>query len=271
MTASAHETPPAMVLSIAEAICDRPGDTAARREARLREIVRTVMAFGPNNPVEIMLAGMAVTHAYLLQDTASSAVREPDETIKGRAKSTVVALSRAMVGVLKELRLFQKRTADRAARPAGERQPVAQSLAAHSAALEARPAHMPDAEKVTAASFGAQSERAQPAVLASTARPGVRAAKSAVPSPAFPAARRPAATANPPVPLLPPLRYADASVAAMLSVLPPGDASSAVVPPSAAGSGRPHAAVLDLSLPTAMREVLAGAALLMSVPEQVPA
>jgi hypothetical protein len=113
MIATQHETQQtvaqAMLQSIVEAICDRPEETAARRDARSRDVVYSVLGFEPRDAVEIMLAGMAVTHAHLIQDSARDVTHGLEGMLKARTKSTVVALDRGMVGFLKELRLAQAR------------------------------------------------------------------------------------------------------------------------------------------------------------------
>ena len=96
---------PTMLQGIVASICDRPGDTDAQREARSRDVVDAVQGFEPRDPVELMLAGMAVIHAHLIQDSVHDLVREQDDRLRARGKSTIVALDRAMVGFLKELRI----------------------------------------------------------------------------------------------------------------------------------------------------------------------
>src|ERR1022692_4180508 len=99
--------PLGMLQTIAQAICDRPEDTAAQREARYGAVMATVQKLQPRGAVEVMLAGMAVTHAYLIEDAARDVNRGQDDRLKARTRSTIVALGRGMFGFLKELRTIQ--------------------------------------------------------------------------------------------------------------------------------------------------------------------
>jgi hypothetical protein len=99
--------PPGMLHTIAEAICDRPDDTTAQRAARFGAVTASVNELQPRDAVEVMLAGMAVTHAYLIEDAARDLLRGQDDRLKARTRSAIVALDRGMFGFLKELRQVQ--------------------------------------------------------------------------------------------------------------------------------------------------------------------
>ncbi len=109
-SATADAVAQSMLLDIVESVCDRPGETAERREARARDVTGSVLAFNPRDPVEIMLAGMVVTHIELIRASAREALLDQKDISRGRAKSSIVALARVVLGLLKELRLAQKRT-----------------------------------------------------------------------------------------------------------------------------------------------------------------
>ena len=187
---------PTMLEGIVGAICDRPGDTEAQRDARSRDVSDAIQGFEPRDPVELMLAGMAVTHAHLIQDSVRDLVREQDNRLRARGKTTIVALGRAMVAFLKELRIARKRTP------------------AISEAAEPRPESAP-APTVASANPGTVKRNGQPSqpvsLRASTARP------------------------EPPVPLSPVLRTTEMSIAAMTAVLSP-PTTPVVVPAGAAAS-----------------------------------
>jgi hypothetical protein len=100
---------PTILQGIVEAICDRPGESAEQRRARSCDVVRCVQSFAPRDPVELMFAGMAVLHAHLIEDSARDLFRERDERLKTRAKSSIAALDRGMLGFLRELRVASKR------------------------------------------------------------------------------------------------------------------------------------------------------------------
>lgn len=177
---------PTMLQGIVASICDRPGDTDAQREARSRDVVDAVQGFEPRDPVELMLAGMAVIHAHLIQDSVHDLVREQDGRLRARGKSTIVALDRAMVGFLREFRIARKRSCSPG--DAGEHR------------TEDTPAS--DAGQV-----------------ATPAKAGATAAKPNAPSAIRPSVRTPEPTPSPPVPLLPPLCRSEMSTAAMMAVM----------------------------------------------------
>jgi hypothetical protein len=100
---------PTMLQDVVEAICDRPGDTADQRDARSRDVIASVQGFAPRDPVELMLVGMVVMHAWLIQHTARDLAGERDERSRARTKSSIVALDRGMLGFLREFRTARKR------------------------------------------------------------------------------------------------------------------------------------------------------------------
>ena len=180
---------PTMLQGIVETLGDRPGDTTGQREARSRDVVDAVLGFQPRDPVELMLAGMVVTHVHLVQDSAREALHGQDEALKTRTKSTIVALDRGMIGLLKELRVAQGRTIEYWA---GVEQPRMEATRA-------------------------------PAQPHTPAQPRTEAAKPRVPPvPRVPRAELLQRTMpRPPVPLLPPLRTTEISIVAMMAVLSP--------------------------------------------------
>src|ERR1700722_5710169 len=113
MSVAQHQLPQplprTMLLDIVETICDRPGDTREQRDARSLEVIGAVRGMAPRDPVELMLARMAVLHAYLIQDSARDLVREQDDRLRSKMKSTITGLDRAMLGFLRELRIARKR------------------------------------------------------------------------------------------------------------------------------------------------------------------
>jgi hypothetical protein len=181
---------PTMLQGIVDTICDRPGDTQAQRATRSREVADAVQGFEPRDPVELMLAGMAVIHAHLIYDSVRDLVREQDDRLRARGKSTIVALDRVMLGFLREFRIARKR-----APAVGE-------------------AAEPPREDAVVRGVG------QIDVMT---KPGTRSGKPNAPreprellaTPAGPPRR-----AEPP-----PLRHAETSVAAMMAVLGPRNAS----------------------------------------------
>lgn len=190
---------PAQLRDLVEAIGERPADTAAEGAARSQGVVDAVLGFQPRDPLEIMFAGLAVTHAHLVHDSARDVMRGQEDVLKARTKSTIVALDRGMLGFLKELRIARTRT-----------------LSA-SVVLDARPGSDDEACRPGAD----ESPLAAPVIAAANPRhpPANPTPSHAVT--ARPSTPIPATAPEPPVPLLPPLRRAETSIAAMLAVVSP--------------------------------------------------
>jgi len=145
MSATCHPIPPAvaqeMLQGVVEAICDRPEETAAQREARALDVVRSVLAFMPRDPVEIMLAGLAVGHYHLILGSLHEAFGAAADGTARRVNSGIAGLDRALTGLLKELRIAQTRPLEEAtdlarqdaaaARPAATREAEARQPAPH--------------------------------------------------------------------------------------------------------------------------------------------
>lgn len=117
-----------MLRDMVEVICDRPGDTQAQHDARSRDVVHSVLAFEPRDPVEMMFAGMVVTHYQLILHSAREAFGERPEDLRARTKSGIVALDRSMVGFVKELRTAQTRPMEGAAEAAQPDAPAAEAV-----------------------------------------------------------------------------------------------------------------------------------------------
>jgi len=173
-----------MLQTIAQAICDRPEDTAAQRTARFGVVTATVQKLQPSGAVEVMLAGMAVTHAYLIEDAARDVCRGQDDRLKARTRSSIVALGRGMFGFLKELRTIQTQRMETA-------------VATSDTVADAIPVPVGPLDK-------APVEAAEP-------KTGIAAVD--------PLAHT--RTPEQPVPFLPALRRTETSVAAMMVVLAP--------------------------------------------------
>ncbi len=207
MSATCHPIPQSvaqdMLRGVVEAICERPGDTAEQRDARSRGVVHAVLGFEPRDLMEMMLAGMAVTHFHLTLDSARDAFGEPvsqgagrpPRDAKRRIKSEVVALGRGMVGFMKELRIAQTRPIE------------------------------PAAEVVRPPAKAAGEGARPPAKAASSVTPKAETSTPTAADAATGASWREAA----PVPLLPPLRRGETSSAALLAVADPSKKSPIAV------------------------------------------
>lgn len=140
MSASCHPLPASlaeeMLQVAARALCDRPGDNAAERESRTRQMVHATLGLEPRDGLELMLATMTFGHFQLILDSMSEVFHDGEGPAKAKAKSTIVALGRAMLGMMKELRLQQRR---RPAQAADAAVPVAEPEAQTAPAAGAEP------------------------------------------------------------------------------------------------------------------------------------
>jgi hypothetical protein len=98
-----------MLQIVARAICDRPGDTAAQREGRTRQMVYSVLGFEPRDGLEYMLATTIVGHFHLILDSMRGVFEGQADSVKAKTKSGIVSLDRMMLGFIRELRLVRHR------------------------------------------------------------------------------------------------------------------------------------------------------------------
>jgi hypothetical protein len=221
---------PTILQGIVEAICDRPGESAEQRRARSCDVVRCVQSFAPRDPVELMFAGMAVLHAHLIEDSARDLFRERDERLKTRAKSSIAALDRGMLGFLRELRVASKRPLMVAGGMPELNVPEPDMPELDVPELDVPRSNVPEPGLPAFDVPEPDAEVGQVPVTAPVpaAIPTPVAARAAVAKPKTPPVPRaslrspPRMTApEPPVPLLPPLHQAATSVAAMMAVISP--------------------------------------------------
>jgi hypothetical protein len=113
MTASCQPLPQSvaeeMLQVVARAFCDRPGESPAQRDSRTGQMVHSIMGMQPRDGLEYMLSTMLVGHYQLILHSMHEMFRGQTESVSARTKSTIVALDRAMLGILKELRVQRKR------------------------------------------------------------------------------------------------------------------------------------------------------------------
>jgi hypothetical protein len=98
-----------MLRRLVDSICDRPGETAMSRAALEDEVANGVLAFAPRDAVEFMLAGMIVSNYQLILVATHEAFVGDATVPRGKGNPGVVALERAVTGLLKELRIAQAR------------------------------------------------------------------------------------------------------------------------------------------------------------------
>ena len=76
-------SPAAILLDgIAAAIADRPQMTAERKATRIAEVWAVIDAFGPSDPLQIMLVGQTVMFNELLADGARDVLSGMTDTMK---------------------------------------------------------------------------------------------------------------------------------------------------------------------------------------------
>lgn len=108
----------ALFQDMGRALCDRPGQTAAEQEARTWCMVHAILGLQPRDGLEFMLSGMATGHFHLILDSMRDVFQGQIDTMKARTKAGIVALDRAMLSLLKELRMSQTRPVAEEARDA---------------------------------------------------------------------------------------------------------------------------------------------------------
>lgn len=94
---------------VARAIRDHPEEDRAQRESRTNQMVHATMGFEPRDGLEYMLSSIVFGHFNLILDSMHDIFVGQTEAMKARTKSTIVALDRSMLAMVKELRLSRKR------------------------------------------------------------------------------------------------------------------------------------------------------------------
>jgi hypothetical protein len=107
-----------MLQVVARAICDRPGDSSAQRDSRTRQMVHSTMGFEPRDGLEYMLSIMAFGHFQVILDSMRDVFQGQTDAMKVKTKTTIVALDRAMLEMIKELRVVRRRPMARSAEDA---------------------------------------------------------------------------------------------------------------------------------------------------------
>jgi hypothetical protein len=98
-----------MIEAVTRAVCDRPKDTQAQKEARTRQLVYCTLGFEPRDGLEYMLATLSFTHFNLILDASRDVFRGQAENAKQRSRSSIVALDRALLAYVREHRAQRDR------------------------------------------------------------------------------------------------------------------------------------------------------------------
>jgi hypothetical protein len=104
-----------MLQVVARAICDRPGDSPVQRESRTRQMVHTTLGSEPRDGLEYMLSTLVFAHFNLILDSMHDVFQGQLDLVKARTKTTIVALDRSMLALVRELREARKRPLEQAA------------------------------------------------------------------------------------------------------------------------------------------------------------
>jgi hypothetical protein len=104
-----HQVAEEMLQVVTRAICDRPGESPEQRDSRTRQLVHSVTGLTPRDGLEYMLSSLVVGHFNLILDSLHEVFAGQADAMKARTKTTIVALDRAFVGLIKELRTERRR------------------------------------------------------------------------------------------------------------------------------------------------------------------
>ena len=175
MTAHCHpipgDTAQALLAFATRAICDRRGETSEQGASRTRQLVHTALGFEPRDGLEYMLATLIHGHFSLILDSMRDVFQADPGPGTHRTKTGIVALDRAMLSMLRELRLARRR-------PAAQPVAVGTETAREPAA---RPAPRPEAQ-----------------AAARTDTPGTSGSQTSAPEPSAPHTAAPTRPAPPP-------------------------------------------------------------------------
>lgn len=101
-----------LIGDMAKAIAERPGENEAQRLIRLNATVRLIVGLAPRDGLEAMLAGHCVLFHALIVDGVKAPLHAETEAVRRSGRSGVVAMNRAFLGNLAELRRCQARPAE---------------------------------------------------------------------------------------------------------------------------------------------------------------
>jgi hypothetical protein len=114
-----------MLQVVARAICDRPGESPEQRDSRTRQMVHSTMGMQPRDGLEYILSTMLVGHFHLILHSMHEVFQGQTDAMRARTRSTIVALDRAMIGMIKEFRVERTRPLARRTEVKAEAMPVA--------------------------------------------------------------------------------------------------------------------------------------------------
>jgi hypothetical protein len=101
-----------IVGGMAQALCDRPGETKEQQFARFQGASHTIMAFSPRDPIEAVLASRCVMFHELIVDSAHDTLHGEANPKLRAARGNIVAMDRAFGANLTRLEKYQTRKAE---------------------------------------------------------------------------------------------------------------------------------------------------------------
>jgi hypothetical protein len=170
-----HQVAEEMLQVVTRAICDRPGESAEQRDSRTRQTVHSVTGLMPRDGLEYMLSSLVVGHFNLILDSLHEVFAGQTESLKARTKSTIVALDRAFIGLIKELRTERRRPLAKwteAAMPRADASPQPISVAEKDALMAQMALGLREAAEREAAGAQAAAENGDLSLETVDAAPG---------------------------------------------------------------------------------------------------
>jgi hypothetical protein len=98
-----------MLQIVARATCDCPGESRAQLESRTNQMVHATMGMEPRDGLEYMVSALLFGHFNLILDSMRDVFQGQTDSMKAKTKSGIVALDRAMLTLVKELREAKQR------------------------------------------------------------------------------------------------------------------------------------------------------------------
>lgn len=127
-----------IVGDIAQAVCERPGETPRQQVIRSQVAVQTMMEFQPRDAIEAMLASHCLMFHEMIGDSVHVTLRSEEAMTRRATRAGIVAMDNAFGNNLARLERYRAPHAD--AHPAGTRAEtdIADRVRRHQAASETR-------------------------------------------------------------------------------------------------------------------------------------
>src|SRR3954447_9783972 len=88
---------------IAKALSERNGESRDQQIGRLQAATYAIMAFSPNDPIQLILAGHCVMFHALIVDSVRATLSGQPEATRRATRSGIVAMNRAFANNLARL------------------------------------------------------------------------------------------------------------------------------------------------------------------------